>query len=83
MAKFTVQAYDNQGNYDEIEEWVDVQNEAGDSSTCLDIISPGENEHLAGMMMIEAVALDEEGIDNEEKNDQHAVCFFLIEVENK
>ena len=66
MAKFTVQAYDNQGNYDEIEEWVDVQNEAGDSSTCLDIISPGENEHLAGMMMIEAVALDEEGIDNME-----------------
>jgi len=64
VAKFTVQAYDNQDNYDEIEEWIDVENGNSNSTACLDIISPGENEHLAGIMSIEVVALDEEGINN-------------------
>ncbi len=66
VAKFTIQAYDNQNNFVEIEEWIDVENEEGDSSSCLNIVSPSENEHLAGNISVEVVALDEEGINNME-----------------
>ena len=66
VAKFTIQAYDNQNNFVEIEEWIDVENEGGDSSSCLNIVSPTENEHLAGNISVEVVALDEEGINNME-----------------